>query len=128
MIYIPIGFSNVVCAFFYPPPKNISKRSITFVFIILAFNLSQCSVANAKVVTINIITEDSVILQYKEKGKIVGPATDIVTDTIEQAGFSYDIKMLPWSRAYKVALTQKNTLIYSLARTADCEDKFHWTR
>jgi len=101
-------------------------HSIIFVFIILAIELSQCAVANARVVTINVVTEDSVALQYKEKGKIVGPATDIVTKAIEQAGFSYDIQMLPWSRAYKMALTQKNTLIYSLARTAEREDKFHW--
>ncbi len=34
--------------------------------------------------------------------------------------------MYPWARAYKVAKERENTFIYSLARTPERENTFHW--
>lgn len=36
------------------------------------------------------------------------------------------IKVLPWARAYNIALNEKNTLIYSISRTEQREPLFQW--
>ena len=75
---------------------------------------------------IQIVTEEAYPMNYTANGEIVGYATDYLQTVLADSGFQYDIKLVPWNRAYKMALEDKNTLIYSIARTPDREDKFHW--
>ena len=42
------------------------------------------------------------------------------------AGFTYSIDVLPWARAYHLALNEPNTLIYSLAKTPARAEQFKW--
>lgn len=38
----------------------------------------------------------------------------------------FKINLVPWTRAFRSAQTQKNTLIFELDKTPDREDQFHW--
>ena len=38
----------------------------------------------------------------------------------------YDISILPWTRTYRLALTEPNQLVISIARTPRREDQFIW--
>jgi polar amino acid transport system substrate-binding protein len=80
----------------------------------------------AKETTLLVVTEDSYPIQYLENGKVLGPATTLVKSVLEEAKIPYVIKVMPWARAYNIASTQPNTLIYSLARTAQREPLFQW--
>ena len=75
---------------------------------------------------IRVLTEDTFPIQYLENGKILGPSTELVRSVLNEANIPYSIEILPWARAYNVALTQPNTMIYSLARTEQREDLFQW--
>ncbi|GAA6205723.1 MULTISPECIES: transporter substrate-binding domain-containing protein [Thalassotalea] len=77
-------------------------------------------------VQLRVVTEDSFPIQYLENGKVLGPSTELVKSVLDEAEIPYSIEVLPWARAYNVALTQPNTLIYSLARTPQREESFQW--
>lgn len=84
------------------------------------------SFAQGKEQTVRVVTESAFPLQYQEDGTIVGPATELLEALLKEAKVSYQIEMQPWARAYQSALTNKNTLIYSIARTPEREQNFHW--
>lgn len=75
---------------------------------------------------LTVVTEILPPMQYAVDGEIVGDATAIVKAVIEKSGLQAEFKILPWARAYEKALSDKNTLIYSLHRTPQREDKFYW--
>jgi len=55
-----------------------------------------------------------------------GISTEVVKALFKQTKDEYKIEVMPWARAYKTALTKKNTLIYSISRTLARENLFHW--
>jgi len=44
----------------------------------------------------------------------------------KEAGLTINKQLLPWPRAYEMAKTQGDTLIYSIVRTPEREALFHW--
>lgn len=81
----------------------------------------------AKLPKLNVLSEIYPPYQIMSKeGEIYGWSADKVKRLFERANVEYSAKVYPWARAYQLALTQKNTLIYSLLRTDLREDLFHW--
>ncbi|RMF14321.1 MAG: hypothetical protein D6758_11740, partial [Gammaproteobacteria bacterium] len=76
--------------------------------------------------TLRVVTEPSIPLQYEEKGELRGVAVDIVRETLSRAGVPWRMYMMPWARAYKMATTQPDILIFSISRTEQREPLFHW--
>lgn len=75
---------------------------------------------------IQVVTETSAYA-YLENGKIAGPATEVVELTLRRAGLhDYRITLYPWARAYRLALSTPNVLIYLIARTEMRDPKFKW--
>ena len=75
---------------------------------------------------IEVVTEDS-MYAYPRDGKIVGPGTRIVEETLRGAALTdYSLTLYPWARAYEKALHEPNVLIYPLTRTAIREELFKW--
>jgi polar amino acid transport system substrate-binding protein len=101
-------------------------------FILWPLFIGSCLTisTNAQTVTdyfkINVVTEESYPLQYSFRGEITGPATILVKKVLIRAEIPFDIQVLPWARAYKTALHERNVLIYSIARTEQREPLFHW--
>lgn len=92
------------------------------VFVFLLVFASQCfSFEDLKVVT-----ENHPPVQFEVDGEVKGYATEILHEILGKAKLSASIESLPWARAYNRALNEKNTLIYSMLRTENREDKFHW--
>ncbi|WP_440875054.1 substrate-binding periplasmic protein [Thalassotalea sp. PLHSN55] len=93
---------------------------------IISFLLTFTLQAQAAESNIHVVTEEAFPLQYSQNGEISGPTTALVKAILNHAHLNYDLTILPWARAYQAALTSPNTLIYSIARTEDREDKFQW--
>ncbi len=75
---------------------------------------------------IQVVTETSADVYLKD-GKVAGPATEVVEATLRRAGLhDYRITLYPWARAYRLALSTPNVLIYLIARTEMREPKFKW--
>ncbi|MEM7194379.1 MAG: ABC transporter substrate-binding protein [Pseudomonadota bacterium] len=61
-----------------------------------------------------------------EDEKIIGISTEIVETLFERSGVEYTMELLPWQRAFNMALEEQNTAVFSTTRTAEREPKFKW--
>lgn len=94
-------------------------RVLGIILIMLAAPLAHAQAVQA-------VTEDTAYT-YVEHGRVAGPATQIVRATLARAGVndaSFDL--YPWARAYEMALSQPNVLIYLIARSPAREHRFKW--
>lgn len=75
---------------------------------------------------LHIFTELSPPNQTLENNQVAGTSTALVKQILERAKLTGEFTMYPWARAYNATLKQPNGLIYSLAKTPEREDLFHW--
>ncbi|BDU50662.1 substrate-binding periplasmic protein [Haliovirga abyssi] len=73
-----------------------------------------------------VVTENFPPYNYEENGGVKGISTEILKEILKKADINYKIKVYPWARAYNMAETQKNILIYSILHTKKRENKFKW--
>jgi len=99
------------------------KKTFQVILFILAAIVSTFSLCEE---TIKIVTEEYPPYSYSENGKITGIATETVEAVLNDLGNETEIKIYPWARAYKMALNEKNVLIFGLNRTQEREDLFKW--
>lgn len=98
-------------------------RALLMLFLLL---VSTSNSANSR--ELSVVTEPLPPLQIQERdGSADGAAVEIVELLLKEANLSdTDITIQPWVRSYKKAIAEPNTLIFSIARTPDREQKFHW--
>jgi len=77
--------------------------------------------------------EIKVVTEYLEPyqiqnpdGSLSGFSTDVVEALFKITNDQPKIDVLPWARAYEVALHEPEVLIYSIAHTKARDNKFHW--
>lgn len=75
--------------------------------------------------SIHVVTETAAITVVAN-GEVSGPAAEIVKLSLKTAGLEHQVDILPWARAYQLALREPYTLIFPLARTAERESQFKW--
>lgn len=75
---------------------------------------------------IRVVTEHLPPYQIDLPGAAAGFATDLVRQTFQGAGISYQIEFQSWSRAYQLALRDPNTCIYSISKSKERLPLFHW--
>ena len=87
-----------------------------------------CAFTSLSAQTIQAVTEDAPPYTYVQHGRVVGPVTEVVEQSLQRAGFKdYRVNLYPWARAYDLALKQPHALIFLIARTPAREALFHWT-
>lgn len=77
---------------------------------------------------LQVVTENWRPYNYSEKGQIKGLSTVIVKKVLKKAQISYSMAVYPWARAYKLAQSNKNMLIYTIVRIPAREKLFKWIR
>lgn len=94
-----------------------------FICFVIFYSLSNASNAQQ----IRVITEHFPPFQISEEGKpIKGIAIELIRKLMSEVKIDVPIEVYPWARAYKLALEKPNVLIFSIARTKDRENLFHW--
>ncbi len=94
------------------------------IFAFICIFLFACS-SYAK--PLRIVTEKLPPLQLVQNdGTITGAMVDLVNLLLHKADIKSDIEVLPWARSYQMALERKNTLIFSMLRGEERENKFVW--
>lgn len=92
--------------------------------LLLCACLPPAALADGKLL---VVTENSSWLSTIDpQGNIAGRHTQLVKDILSRAGLKADFQVLPWARAYRIAATRPNTLIYSIARTDTRKNQFVW--
>jgi polar amino acid transport system substrate-binding protein len=97
-------------------------KDLVAVLLCLCFAIA----AYADTPSFRVVTELSPPHQTIKDGKVDGASTQIVLATLKQAGLESRIEVYPWARAFYIASSTANVLIYNMARTAERENEFHW--
>jgi polar amino acid transport system substrate-binding protein len=63
---------------------------------------------------------------FLRKGEPAGIATDLLRRACAESGLTCKIHIVPWARAYHIALTEKNSLAFSTTRIPERESAFIW--
>ncbi len=103
--------------------KLFSTLTIKMLQVIMTFAIVGYS---QNIIAIQVLTENSPPYHYLENGVMKGTTIKTVKAILDCAKIEDKIVMLPWKRAYQTTLNNKNTLLFSLARTTDRETKFIW--
>jgi len=99
-------------------------QKIIFCLLCSLITFHSFAVPNNK---LTVVTEQWPPYNYlSSSGEVVGSATKIVEQTLQQAKIPYTLNIYPWARAYKTALEQPNVLIYSILKSPEREKLFHW--
>lgn len=89
--------------------------------LLLYFNAAVLAAAPLRVVL-----ELSPPHQTMVNGEVAGLTTALVKDMLKHAKLDARFEVYPWARAYKIAATTPNVLIYNMARTPEREGLFQW--
>lgn len=95
-------------------------------FISLFVCLLATLLSPAEAAELTILTENLPPLNYVQGGVLVGPSVDMVREIQRRVGSTAPIQVYPWARAYKMALEDKNVVLFSTTYTQDRKDKFRW--
>ena len=94
-----------------------------FLFFILAMFLS----ANLSAQKLSIYCEDVKPAQYLDvNGKLSGFAVEIVQEIQRRVGNTDNIQMVPWARGLEKLKHEPNSMLFSMARTADRDAQYQW--
>jgi len=103
---------------------TMKMLGIVLICGLTTFNSAYCSEK------LTVYTEQFYPFSYTEDGEdhseVLGVATSLMLAVLEESGLDYELWIVPWSRALLAINRQNNVLVYSMARTADREDKYGW--
>lgn len=85
--------------------------------------LGVCSV---QAEPIRIVTEELPPYNMTRDGVLTGMSTEVVQAVLKEVNVQASIQVMPWARAYDLALHDANVLIYSITRTPEREPLFKW--
>lgn len=73
-----------------------------------------------------ILTEEYAPFNYTKNAKVTGLATEVVAEVAHRMDHSFYPEVMPWARAYLIAQTKPNIILYSTTRIPDRENLFKW--
>ena len=101
----------------------MSKQTRFWFFPLLFFFLTFGQARSEHLV---VFTEISPPYQTLNGDNVSGLATDRVRELLDSAGLAAEFFAYPWARSYELAKSTPGALIYSIARTAERNQYFHW--
>ncbi len=102
----------------------MKRLLLTILLLLAATNLSAQNLDE-----LIIVSEEYPPFNFTVAGQRQGLSTDLLVEMLKLAGSNQtraDIGVVPWARAYSLALNERNVLLYSTTRTAAREQLFKW--
>jgi len=96
------------------------KRFLLFTIFLAIYSIT----VNAQ--TLTVVTEEWEPYNFTVDGKPSGLAVEMVELLLKEAGIKSEIKFFPWNRAYNMAISDPNVMIFSMGRNAEREGMFKW--
>ncbi len=72
------------------------------------------------------ITENYKPLNYVDNSNLTGLAPDLLKEICNALNIPFDVKVLPWSEGYNMALNTNNRVLFSTVLNTDRKDLFKW--
>ncbi len=111
---------------------NVRSSRILGLILLLAcapIFLSPLIASGQSLPNFTLLTEEWKPYNYRENQTVKGIAVDLLVTMLHKTGSRVskeDIKLLPWPRAYAIALHEPNTVLFSTTRTREREKLFKW--
>lgn len=80
----------------------------------------------ASVGVLRLTTESFPPFNYLKDGEIVGRSTELVRAALDDAGVDYEMRIMPWARAFRMGEHEPMTCVFSTAHTPARHDRFQW--
>ena len=77
---------------------------------------------------LRVVTEEWPPYNYSDHGKITGVVSEVVLAALDRSGLDYTVEVLPWARAYELARTEPNVMIYSILKLPSRAPSFNWVK
>jgi polar amino acid transport system substrate-binding protein len=119
-----LGKQYTVKVNFHQLAESKLQIKINQLFLLLLFSIVLPTTVYSD--NVIIVTENYPPYSYEQEGEITGISTDIVKCIMDESGLEYKIEVLPWARAYEMALNKDDVLIYSIMRIPEHETLFNW--
>ncbi len=100
--------------------RKVMKASILGITLLLI-----CTAASGDEQLL-VLTEEWPPYNFSLEDEIVGLSADLVKAALARAKLDYHLEICPWKRAYRTALKQPNTLLFTTSRTPQREHLFKW--
>jgi polar amino acid transport system substrate-binding protein len=75
---------------------------------------------------LTILTEEYPPINFRQGDSLTGSSVEIVREILKRLHQPAEITMLPWARAYNLAKTKPNMVLFTTTRTQERENLFHW--
>ena len=104
---------------------NRLSSALLSVLLVLTSSLAGEEISAPK---LQVVTEEGYPINYLDTntGEVVGFATEFLKLLLQEADLEYELKLIPWSRAYRKAISEPNVIIYSMGRLPERESQFEW--
>ena len=107
------------------------KYAFCFIVLLLASISSEAQEctksSHSESTPLTLFTEHWPPYQRLERSQeLTGISVEIVKNVLDKAQWPYQIKVMPWAQAVEHVNNTPNSLIFSLARFPEREDKFQW--
>ncbi|MFE8070857.1 transporter substrate-binding domain-containing protein [Marinobacteraceae bacterium S3BR75-40.1] len=76
--------------------------------------------------TYTLYTEELPPYVMRDGKQISGAGVDVVTELFRRAGYDFQVKVLPWKRAYLMGRTEENSCVFPVQRSQENEVLFQW--
>lgn len=91
--------------------------------------VALCTQANHDIQNVRIVTEHLAPYQISKNNELVSGSIGLQVKAILANVLPHNtIEVLPWTRAFQLASTRPNTIIFSLVRTPEREKNFIWIK
>jgi polar amino acid transport system substrate-binding protein len=106
--------------------NHLRLLRLLFLSALLPHSVASALVNPPAPVQLRALTEALPPLNYELNGQVTGFSSDLLDVLALEAGITVQKQLLPWARAYRMALDDADTVIYSLVRTPEREALFQW--
>lgn len=101
-------------------------KKVVLLLTSLAFVISLHINTSQATEHLEVLTENWPPFNYELDGELTGFGTEVIQATLDEADIAYAIRSGIWKGVYNRALSQKDILIYTIARIKQREHLFEW--
>lgn len=94
--------------------------------LVLLFVLPLVLLAPARATALTVLTESYPPFNDATEDGLVGSSVAVVEALLHKLGEQAEIRLMPWTRAYNIALKEPETCLFSMTRTPEREPLFKW--
>jgi polar amino acid transport system substrate-binding protein len=99
------------------------KRTGLLIVLVLLVALCACG---KKMPELSLVTEDYPPLTFEQDGKLSGYGVEVIEAIQQKLETNYQPQMMSWDNAYQKALNEANVVIFTLEKTPEREELFHF--